>query len=217
MDQCDYGGGGVTLAGAVQTSVQLSGSDVFWIAVIFFVVFSGISGTLRRIRNNRRRAAEVRHRRRVQLAMAEAGTLRPEDLDEYDDVDDGSGPGVSPIPPIPRIPPIPPIPPIGVGGSHVGPGRRRPAAPRPPRRDEAVVPAAVIPAPPSARPRQRVIGQCVHDAIVPVITRRGELTKWVCANYPRCLAEFPADVAVYEADPGDLSDLEPPGQNGPLS
>jgi hypothetical protein len=63
---------------------------------------------------------------------------------------------------------------------------------------ETVLPAAVIPAPPGARPVTRAPGRCRHERIVPVISGDGELHRWICANYPRCAAKFPADVAVYE-------------------
>ena len=42
---------------------------------------------------------------------------------------------------------------------------------------------------------------------MPVITREGEVVKWICANWTRgCDAEFPAGIAVYE--PEDDEDLE---------
>ena len=72
----------------------------------------------------------------------------------------------------------------------------------------AVLPAAVQPTPPSAKPVRVVPGPCRHESIVPVIDDTGYLHKWVCKNYPRCTAEFDRSVALYEpaedskADPG---------------
>ena len=66
-----------------------------------------------------------------------------------------------------------------------------------------VLPDAVIPRPPEARPVTGTPGPCRHGKIVPVITDSGGLEKWLCANYPRCEAEFPASVAIYA---GDLKD-----------
>lgn len=62
----------------------------------------------------------------------------------------------------------------------------------------AVLPAAVQPTPPSAKPVRGVPGPCRHESIVPVIDDTGYLHKWVCANYPRCDAEFDRSVALYE-------------------
>jgi hypothetical protein len=62
---------------------------------------------------------------------------------------------------------------------------------------EPGLPAACIPAPPSARPSLHVPSACRHEKILPVITQDGDHVRWVCAN-PRCKAEFPASVAVYE-------------------
>jgi hypothetical protein len=72
---------------------------------------------------------------------------------------------------------------------------------------DMALPAAVIPAPPGAQPVRGVPGPCRHEKIVPVITREGEVVKWICANWTRgCDAEFPAGIAVYE--PEDDEDLE---------
>jgi hypothetical protein len=66
---------------------------------------------------------------------------------------------------------------------------------------DMALPAAVIPAPPGARPVRGVPGQCRHERIVPVITDGGEVRKWICANWTRgCAAEFPPEIAVYEGD-----------------
>lgn len=67
-----------------------------------------------------------------------------------------------------------------------------------PRQAEAMVPAAVIPAPPGAAPSRMVAGPCRHERIVPVISRDGDLLRWLCANYPRCEAVFPPGTAIYE-------------------
>lgn len=61
---------------------------------------------------------------------------------------------------------------------------------------ELVLPAAAIPSPPSAR--HSGPGPCQHEKIVPVIDDDGELLRWICANYPRCEAEFHKSVAIYE-------------------
>lgn len=66
------------------------------------------------------------------------------------------------------------------------------------RPSEAMVPAAVMPAPPGAAPTRTVPGPCRHEKIVPVIAGDGELLRWVCANYPRCDAQFPPGTAIYE-------------------
>jgi hypothetical protein len=63
--------------------------------------------------------------------------------------------------------------------------------------DEAL-PAAVIPAPPSARPVRGVPGPCRHEKIIPVIGDDGEHKRWICANFQRCEAVFDKAVAVYE-------------------
>lgn len=65
-------------------------------------------------------------------------------------------------------------------------------------RKPVALPAAVIPAPPGSRPVSGSPGPCRHERIVPVITDDGELMRWVCANYPRCDAQFHSSVAVYE-------------------
>jgi hypothetical protein len=65
-------------------------------------------------------------------------------------------------------------------------------------RPPLVLPAAVIPSPPGARPVAGVPGECRHERIVPVTDGAGEVHKWVCANYPRCEAEFDKSVAIYE-------------------
>jgi hypothetical protein len=70
--------------------------------------------------------------------------------------------------------------------------------------DDLALPAAVIPAPPGARPLHGVPGACRHERIVPVITDGGEVRKWICANWTRgCAAEFPPEIAVYEGDLGE--------------
>jgi hypothetical protein len=63
---------------------------------------------------------------------------------------------------------------------------------------DLALPAAVIPAPPGVA--RTVPGPCRHEKIVPVIGADGELKRWVCANYPRCDAEFDKSVALYEPD-----------------
>jgi hypothetical protein len=85
------------------------------------------------------------------------------------------------------------------------PYRRAAAAvslPRDDDEDEAALPAAVIPSPPSARPVRGVPGACRHERIIPVIAADGELKRWICANYPRCEAEFGKDIAIYEPADG---------------
>jgi hypothetical protein len=69
--------------------------------------------------------------------------------------------------------------------------------------EAAPVPAAVIPAPPGARVTNTSVvpGPCRHEKIVPVITGDGDVVRWLCANYPRCTAEFGPDTAVYESAP----------------
>jgi hypothetical protein len=105
-------------------------------------------------RIRRAEAAELRHRRRVELAQARAGQL-------YAPVDSGQVQVAEPV---------------------------------------VFYPHAVIPSPPGAKPVQITPGPCRHERIVPVINGSGELEKWVCANYPRCLAEFDKSVAIYAED-----------------
>jgi hypothetical protein len=126
-----------------------------WIILLWALgVFGAVGDAYRRAVKRRRKAAELRHQRRVELALARSG------------VTPGKGEKI--------------------------------------RRQEVVVvealPAAVIAAPPGARPVAGVPGKCRHERILPVVTVTGEVVRWVCANYPRCEAEFPADVAIYEPD-----------------
>lgn len=60
------------------------------------------------------------------------------------------------------------------------------------------LPAAAIASPPGAQPVRGVPGPCRHERIIPVIGDDGELKRWICANYPRCDAEFEPDIAIYE-------------------
>lgn len=59
-----------------------------------------------------------------------------------------------------------------------------------------LLPAAAIPAPPSAR--MTGPGPCRHEKIIPVIGTDGELHRWICANFQRCDAVFDKSVAIYE-------------------
>jgi hypothetical protein len=144
----------------------LSTNDI-WDIVFLCWIFGG--GALaaagewaRRARKHRRRAAEVRHRRRLELEYARSG-LTP-------------------------------------------PGKKEKASPVNAAEDDDEVPAAITAAPPGTRPVLPVPGKCRHERIIPAITGDGTVQRWVCANWPRCAAEFPADTALYEAG-GD----SPPG------
>jgi hypothetical protein len=131
----------------VHHAASLSDTDIVWITIIVLGLLSWLGERYRRFRAGLRQAAELKHQRRVELALAQRGRLwrRP---------------------------------------GSTGDG-------------EYEVPAAVVPLPPSAQPVTRVPGPCRHEKIVPVITLDGEHVRWVCNN-PRCTAEFPASVAVYE-------------------
>jgi hypothetical protein len=65
---------------------------------------------------------------------------------------------------------------------------------------KVVVPAAVQPTPPGAKPVRVVPGPCQHESVVPVINDEGYLEKWICKNYPRCTAEFDRSIAMYAGD-----------------
>lgn len=131
----------------------MSVNDIIIIIVLFWALggFAWAAEKYRRVRAAREEAAEVRHRRQVELSAVQAGMLT------Y--IQDGPS------------------------------GRPRMA-----------VPAAVIPAPPGAAPVSAVPGSCRHERIVPVITGDGEVVKWICANHPRCSAEFPPDTAIYAGE-----------------
>lgn len=139
------------LASAHQAAQTLSGADIFWITIIVLGLLSWLGERYRRVRLGMREAGELRHRRRLELAMARS--------------------------------------PYSRGRVYRRPGDLA--------EDEFAVPAAVIPLPPSAYPLNHAPGACRHEKILPVITGDGEHVRWLCAN-PRCDAEFPAGVAVYE-------------------
>lgn len=138
----------------------------------------GVIWGLSAIGSWRRRA----HKRKVELILARQGIVPPppEKKAEDDDDDEFWGPG-------------------GFWGDEGD--EDKPAAPVisiSVKRGHRPLPAAAIPSPPSVRPS--VPGPCRHEKIVPVITRDGELVKWLCANYARCDAEFPRDTAVYDPE-----------------
>lgn len=159
-----------------------------WLWIIIWAWILGFFGfceeTLRRFGARRRRRGELKHQRAVELALARRGLVRLpapgkprppapavlyDDWDDLDDEDDWDEPH--------RLY-------------------------RPLGDSEFELPAAVIPAPPSAQPVRRVPGPCRHEKIAPVFTDlegHGDMTlvRWVCAS-PRCDAEFPAGIAVYE-------------------
>jgi hypothetical protein len=169
--------------------MPLSPSDISTLEEIAFWCF--IFGVPGGIAGWWKKWGATRHARKVELARikygrgpgpAEDGPLHHRD-DDGDDWEEG---------------PIPPI------GSR--PGRSRTSISyavsrgQPPDVPDTALPAAVIPAPPGARPVRGVPGPCQHERIVPVITSDGELRRWACANYPRCMAWFPPDTAIYDGD-----------------
>lgn len=124
---------------------------IAWIIILWCLgVFGWLANRWHQAVAAGRRAAEVRHRRRVELALAQRGQI------------------------------------------YQGTTRAEAQA------VEVALPAAVIAAPPGATPVRGVPGPCRHEQIVPVIGDDGELKRWICKNWPRCDAEFPPDVAVYE-------------------
>lgn len=136
--------------------VQFVEANWLWIVIWCWVLgaFSAAGETWRRVARHRRKAAGLRHKRRVELELARSGL---------------------------------------VAGKH---GKVKAAA-----QLTMMMPAAVIPSPPGAMPVTGVPGACRHERILPVITRDGDVVRWICANYQRCDAEFPPDTAIYE--PGD--------------
>jgi hypothetical protein len=145
-----------------------------WIIIWCWVLggFTAAAEFARRVRHGTRQARALRHQRRVELAYAKSGKLYP-------------GAAASPSAPHLRYQ-------ADTGWVYY------PV----PDSGEFELPAAVIPAPPGAQPVRRVPGPCRHEKIVPVFTDlegNSEMTlvRWVCAN-PRCDAEFPAGVAIYE-------------------
>lgn len=140
-----------------QTAVQWLAENWLWFFVAFWVFGGSVIETGRRAAKRRRKAAALRHRRRVEIALARQGVR-------------WSGKGKS--------------------RDYIG-NSGLPAA---------GLPAAVIPTPPGAQPVRGVPGPCRHERIIPVIGADGELKRWVCANYPRCDAEFEPDVAIYEPE-----------------
>jgi hypothetical protein len=140
------------MAAAAQQAASISEWDIMAGIILAMMFFSGIARICRNLAAAHREQAEVRHRRRLELAYARAAhRMRSE-------------PALHP--------------------------------------DAEPLPSAVIPAPPGAFPANRVPGRCRHERIVPVITDGGDVRRWLCANYPRCTAEFDADTALYEA-PGE--------------
>jgi len=123
-----------------------------WIVIGWFVYAFLLRPAVRGAVRARRDAAELRHRRQVELLYAAAGR-----------------------------------PPANV---RVIPDQGIPQ------------PAAAIPAPPGARSARGIPGPCRHEQIIPVINGGGDVLRWICANYPRCEADFPAGTAVYEE--GDI-------------
>lgn len=169
-----------------------------WLWVIIWAWILGFcEETLRRFGLRRRRRAELKHQRAVELALARRGLVRhqpaapararppvpviPDDADDWDEDDDWDD------------------------EDDLDEEDEPHRVYRPRGDSEFALPAAVIPAPPAAQPVRQVPGPCRHEKIVPVFTDlEGHsdmtLVRWVCAS-PRCDAEFPAGIAVYE-EPG---------------
>lgn len=154
---------------------------IFWVWLIGGSVAGTTWEAVRRARRRRRleKAAAVRHRREVELALARHGQLLP------------TSTGAIVVPPAEAA--------KGKGGKGKGgkaeadvSGWQAPAWPK-----ITAVPAAVIPSPPSAKPLLPVPGECRHERIVPAITGDGDVVAWLCANAPRCEAQFPPGIAVY--------------------
>lgn len=135
------------LASAAAHGYNISVWDILGALWIGSLILGCLGDQWRRARLRARQAAELRHQRRVELALAKSGQR------------------------------------------YRRPGRLAD--------DEFEVPAAVIALPPSAYPLRHVPGACRHEKIVPVITGDGEHVRWLCAS-PRCSAEFPPDIAIYE-------------------
>lgn len=141
-----------------------------WVAIVVVIWVLGGFGWMaerwHRAVEARREAAEIRHRRAVELEIARHG--------------------------------VPYIQPAKITDRDVSGLTARWTEAVKSGRNPVILPAAVIASPPGAQPSAAVPGQCRHERIVPVIDDAGELHRWVCANYPRCEAEFDKSVAIYE-------------------
>jgi hypothetical protein len=157
---------------AHQTTIQWLGDN--WLTILIWIWILGGFGWAadhwRRAVAARRDAAEIRHRRQVELALIRHGRQADLELLRRGGRQEGLSQSFT------------------ERWSQAVEDSHRPAA----------VPAAVIPTPPGQGPVTASPGPCRHERIVPVITDGGELVRWICANYPRCDAQFSKSVAIYE-------------------
>lgn len=165
------------MGAAHQTAVQWLGDNWVWIVILVWMLggFGWAADHYRRIVSARREAAEIRHQRAVELELARRGVPSRKPADDTGEAE-----------------------PLALASFT-----ERWAGAVKAGREPVVLPAAVIPSPPGAQPVHGVPGECRHERIVPVIDGTGELRKWVCANYPRCDAEFGKSVAIYEPAEGE--------------
>jgi hypothetical protein len=164
-----------------EDAIQYLADRWLWVVLWLWLLggFSWAGKHWRQVRRRAREAAEVRHRRRVELELARRGLPWPDD------------------PPPPGLAQFAERWTLATAAGR--PAVVLPAAviPAPPGAQPVLGPGSPVWTGLTGAP-----GACRHERIVPVIGSDGELHRWVCANFPRCDAKFDKSVAVYDEPPG---------------